>query len=201
MSSYLALLIGLALLGGAPQDQQDTSPSDLPSVHDQIEEAAGTDCCSGAEGCGPCGHGCAKGAHPCCDPCGGHRGCLADAYHMCLRPLFHGDCDMVPHYHYLPELHGYYYLRPYHFTHVQRHQEFVSSYGGDPRAPYANTLFQQIYQQMSNSDAQGKQGMGYRASPSRTPALELIPTAGSKRSWGIVRPARFLGRGIKPEAK
>ena len=53
--------------------------------------------------------------------------------------------DMPPHYAYYPEMHGYYYFRPYNYVHVPQQQEFVGSYGGDRRDPYSNELFKVIY--------------------------------------------------------
>ncbi len=56
-----------------------------------------------------------------------------------------GTCTMHPRYPYFPPLHGYYYFRPYHFLHVIEHQFAVDDWGGDPRNPYANTIFQRVY--------------------------------------------------------
>jgi hypothetical protein len=53
--------------------------------------------------------------------------------------------DMPQHYPYFPEMHGYYYFRPYNYVHVPQQQEFVGSYGGDRRDPYSNELFKVIY--------------------------------------------------------
>jgi hypothetical protein len=53
--------------------------------------------------------------------------------------------DMIPHYPYLPKYHGYYYYRPYNYIMVLEHQYEALSLGGDPRAPYANKLFERIY--------------------------------------------------------
>ena len=44
--------------------------------------------------------------------------------------------------------HGYYYFRPYHVMHVYSQQELATRWGGDPRNPYDNTMFQRIYEQM-----------------------------------------------------
>ncbi len=141
MQTQMALFLGLVLLGGG-QPEQDSSPSDRPApVAEQAEAPAPAD----ASCCEP----------SCCDSCG--RGCGHESVccwmirEMCLGPLFHGDCNMVPHSAYYPELHGYYYFRPYHYSHIRQHQEFVSSFGEDPRAPYANGIFQQVYRQMSGS--------------------------------------------------
>ncbi|MGC3966114.1 MAG: hypothetical protein QM775_01705 [Pirellulales bacterium] len=44
--------------------------------------------------------------------------------------------------------HGYYYFRPYHVMHVFSQQELATRWGGDPRNPYDNTMFQSVYQQL-----------------------------------------------------
>ncbi len=152
MQAQMALFLGLVLLGGG-QPEQDSSPSDKPApVAEQAEtsEAVDASCCE-----------------PCCPSCGkrcGHESvCCWMIREMCLGPLFHGDCNMVPHSAYFPELHGYYYFRPYHYSHIRQHQEFVSSFGEDPRAPYANTVFQQVYKQLENKPAGSLPRMDSRA--------------------------------------
>jgi len=52
---------------------------------------------------------------------------------------------MFQHYPYYPSMHGYYYFRPYHQSHLARQQAFVMRFGGDPRHPYANEVFGQVY--------------------------------------------------------
>jgi hypothetical protein len=52
---------------------------------------------------------------------------------------------MVPHLPYPPACHGWYYFRPYNVYHLPHLQEAVVSWGGDPRNPYSNELFQRIY--------------------------------------------------------
>ncbi len=42
----------------------------------------------------------------------------------------------------------YYYLRPYNWFHIREHQEEVANYGEDPRNPYANKVFAQVYRDM-----------------------------------------------------
>ncbi len=137
MQTQMVVFLGLVLLGGG-QPADDRSPSDAPApVAQQTEPAEAPSCCA------PCDHCCHHGR------CGHESVCRWMIREMCLGPLFHGDCNMVPHTAYFPELHGYYYFRPYHYSHIRQHQEFVSSFGEDPRAPYANTIFQQVYKQMT----------------------------------------------------
>jgi hypothetical protein len=52
---------------------------------------------------------------------------------------------MYPHFPYRVEPQGYYYFRPYNWFHIPAHQGQVQAYGGDPRHPYANTLFRDVY--------------------------------------------------------
>ena len=169
MQTQMALFLGLVLLAGG-QPGQDSSPSDKPApVAKQVEtpEVVDASCCE-----------------PCCPSCGsrcGHESvCCWMIREMCLGPLFHGDCNMVPHAAYFPELHGYYYFRPYHFSHIRLHQEFVSSFGEDPRAPYANTVFQQVYRQL-------------QAKPSGSHRLRAFPHA-----TGLQQPSHSGRPAIRP---
>jgi hypothetical protein len=52
---------------------------------------------------------------------------------------------MHQHHAYFPPLHGYYYFRPYHHSHIPTHQQRVATWGEDPRHPYANKIFQRVY--------------------------------------------------------
>jgi hypothetical protein len=94
------------------------------------------------------GGGCVTGGGygPGCQSCGG-PGC--GAYGPCGHGLFggyfHSPCGMVQHYPYYPPMHGYYYLHPYHYTHVPAHQAFMARAGVDPRNPYSNDLFKTLY--------------------------------------------------------
>jgi hypothetical protein len=76
-------------------------------------------------------------ATECCDPCprchGCHRACDCCA------------CQMPPHYPHFPPLNGYYYFRPYNYPQLAPQQQFVMSWGGDPRDPYKNEIFQRVY--------------------------------------------------------
>ncbi len=42
-------------------------------------------------------------------------------------------------------MNGYYYFRPYNHRHVAEQQQTVAKWGGDPRNPYANEVFRQVY--------------------------------------------------------
>lgn len=54
-------------------------------------------------------------------------------------------CDMHQHLRYPPPLHGNYYFRPYDPTDLFRQQAFVTQWGGDPRNPYDNEVFDRIH--------------------------------------------------------
>ena len=54
-------------------------------------------------------------------------------------------CEEIQHYDYYPALHGNYYFAPYNAIKVPFQQAFVTRYGGDPRAPYADGVFQKVY--------------------------------------------------------
>lgn len=69
----------------------------------------------------------------------GHHGCC----------LLHGTGDMPQHMAYCPgPHHGYYYFRPYHVMHVFAQQDMVVRWGGDPRHPYENSIFERVYGQL-----------------------------------------------------
>ena len=66
----------------------------------------------------------------------------------CCLNLFFSTCDMPQHMAYkLPE-DGYYYLRPYHYAHIARHQQFVSQWGGDVRNPYSHAIFERLEEEL-----------------------------------------------------
>jgi hypothetical protein len=54
-------------------------------------------------------------------------------------------CNEIQHYDYYPAMHGNYYFRPYNAIKVPFQQVFGARFGGDPRAPYANGVFQKVY--------------------------------------------------------
>lgn len=64
-----------------------------------------------------------------------------------LPGVWHSPGDMHQHVPYLAMPKNYYYFRPYQWFHIPEQQAEVTSYGGDPRHPYANREFQEIYQE------------------------------------------------------
>ncbi len=60
-------------------------------------------------------------------------------------------CNMYQHYPYPPDNHGYYYFRPYNYTAVWEHQQWITTIGGDPRNPYSRSVFIPVYEQFENT--------------------------------------------------
>jgi hypothetical protein len=52
--------------------------------------------------------------------------------------------NMLPHYHYFAAEHGYFYFEPYNVTRVAIQQSFAASFGGNPRHPYAQDVFDKV---------------------------------------------------------
>ncbi len=106
--------------------------------------------------------GCASSSCPghCCQTLcgpvfGGHLSCIwgpaIEYWHTpfcCNHPVIcdflHDPGNFHQHLPYRPPALGYYYFRPYNYQHVPQHQAFVGAYGGDPRNPYSNKIFDQI---------------------------------------------------------
>lgn len=80
-----------------------------------------------------------------------HPRCHKHHRRGCWRCCVRSTCDMVPHLWYYPENHGYYYFRPYCYTHVATQQEFIKSVEGDPHSPYADGLFERLYEEMGSA--------------------------------------------------
>ncbi len=69
------------------------------------------------------------------------------------RPhLIGSSCTMVQRPLYDPSLPGSYYFRPYHHSHVRIHQMYGAQWGEHPATPYANQLFQRVYQEYRQSE-------------------------------------------------
>jgi len=62
--------------------------------------------------------------------------------------VLHSTCDMPLHFAYYPAHHGYYYFRPYNYTHVLADQAIAPTLGGDWRMPYATLQFRDMYAAM-----------------------------------------------------
>jgi len=100
-----------------------------------------------------CNVGCAT--QSCCNSGCCNNGCCCDDDDCieCKHPsdhcrhwyTCHSMCDMNPHYPYPARIHGYYYFRPYNYTNVLEDIEMITTLGGDPRYPYATSMFEGIY--------------------------------------------------------
>jgi hypothetical protein len=55
---------------------------------------------------------------------------------------------MPLHFPYIAEPKFYYYFRPYNWFHIPVQQDDVRAFGGDPRHPYDNRIFQSVYEQL-----------------------------------------------------
>ena len=53
---------------------------------------------------------------------------------------------MYQRYTYYPAMHGHYYFRPYNHSQILEQQRIAAEWGEDPRHPYANDLFQIVYE-------------------------------------------------------
>ena len=61
-------------------------------------------------------------------------------------------CTMAQRPLYAPWLPGTYYFRPYHHSHIHIHQMYGELWGEDSATPYANRLFQRVYQEYRQSE-------------------------------------------------
>lgn len=59
--------------------------------------------------------------------------------------------DMTQHIPYIAHPHNFYYFRPYNYFHIPKHQAEVAYYGGNPKHPYANRLFERVYDRTVDS--------------------------------------------------
>lgn len=101
--------------------------------------AGGCDSC-GHSGCASlCGSICKRGCNPLC--------CCSKLHRFNPSPC-HSPGNMPQHFPYVAGPKNYHYFRPYHWTHIADQQHEVKTYGGDPRHPYANDLFQEVYRRI-----------------------------------------------------
>jgi hypothetical protein len=71
-----------------------------------------------------------------------------------LPCCFDSTCNLFPHVPYYVEPKTYYYFRPYNHNHIFVQQNQVMRWGGDPRHPYANEIFQQVYRDLDGQAAE-----------------------------------------------
>jgi hypothetical protein len=63
-----------------------------------------------------------------------------------LREWLFRESDMPPHNAYILLEPDTYYFRPYNVVHIPQQQKMVPKFGGDMRHPYANELFEEVYE-------------------------------------------------------
>lgn len=85
-----------------------------------------------------------------CGCCSCERACGPS---VCAIKFGRSTCDLVPHTPYFPELHGWYYFRPYHHADVAKHKDIAQKWGMDPRTPYRTDLFRKIYEELTPANA------------------------------------------------
>ncbi|MCE9604793.1 MAG: hypothetical protein K8U03_07825 [Planctomycetia bacterium] len=129
--------------GGGSMGAAPIGPQPDPNVSGgPVGDGGAAPCDGGQCGGGGCGIGgcCGLGALRGCCCLGGGGLCQS----CCLRTTG----DLVQHMPFFGTTHGYYYFRPYHVMHVFSQQELATRWGGDPRNPYDNTMFQRTYEAM-----------------------------------------------------
>lgn len=137
--ALLCVFVGLGAAAAAETGQviersQFAAPDPLPV---QPASVVVSDSSEGCEGC-QAGYASTDGGCGC-----GKAGCRG-----CGSCCLGSTCDMGQRYPYFPPMHGYYYFRPYHHSHVRNHQAIVQAWGEDPANPYANRIFQTVYEQV-----------------------------------------------------
>ncbi|MBA4018544.1 MAG: hypothetical protein C0483_15370 [Pirellula sp.] len=135
---------------GTPAPQADPNMSSYGGQPGGFSGGGG-ECCNNGGACNtghcgiPCGIPCGIGC--CClsSACGCIGQCCCGLGNHCL---LRSTGDLVQHMPHFGTTHGYYYFRPYHVMHVFSQQELATRWNGDPRNPYDNTMFQNVYQQL-----------------------------------------------------
>lgn len=139
-----------------------------------------------AQDCGPagageacysaCNTGCYSGDGSGCSQCD----CKGPSkWKLCKHTLHHAfkcrcDCDLIPHYAYYPEYHGYYYFLPYNHMHLAQHIGYAMSWGGSATSPYAEPHFTSIYEAHESEDDRKLLGLVPRLPPfEETPLPDL----------------------------
>ncbi len=87
------------------------------------------------------------GSHDCaCDECipvGHHHHSVWGIWG--LPDPCHAPGGWTQHIPYVAHPKNYYYFRPYNYFHIADHQNEVANYGGNPKHPYSNRVFQRAY--------------------------------------------------------
>ncbi len=144
----MSVLVALGMLvtgGDGMQPAGDVAPGvvypgePVYGFQEMPAPSGGCDC-----GCDVCYDNCA------CQTCDGHHRHRFGLWskHGLPHPR-HSTCDMPPHFPYMAQPKFYYYFRPYNWFHIEAQQQEVLNYGGDPRHPYANRFFNDVYEQVA----------------------------------------------------
>lgn len=131
-----------------------------------------------------------------CQQCG-CSGCVDNGFGPELPCPWRSTCNLFQHVPYYVEPKTYYYFRPYNFTHVWQQRKQVAAWGGDPRHPYSNEIFKQVYREL-DSDPADTAPMSPGATPfndqqgpaiegQRTSALLAYPTESGPLDQRLVR--------------
>lgn len=107
----------------------------------------------------PTGPALPPGVGPCDGPCpdGTWFGYGSDHWSWRYFGYFRPRCfcpttgDWYPHFAYLPAFHGYYYYKPYNFTHVLRDMRRDQVLGEIPFMPYSTLMFAEVYHDAENA--------------------------------------------------
>jgi len=90
-----------------------------------------------------------------CHHCGHHHRLpnASGCEHIAARLAFwhmrcHSPCNMYPRSEYPAAEHGNYYFRAYNWQEVAWMQQEVASWGGDPRNPVSNQVFESVYRDL-----------------------------------------------------
>lgn len=121
--------------------------------------------------CPQCGHS---------GDCGHEAGCA----NGCLN-----TCNMPQHHAYFPAANGYYYFRPYQHRHVPEQQQAVARYGGDPRNPYDNSVFNKVYAEL---------GIPEEVAPDTTESDTISPPQMPLPQPPVERPTPVTPPPVKP---
>jgi hypothetical protein len=82
------------------------------------------------------------------------RKCKKNLMDRCFGPAYRGAMlypDMPPHVPYFPINNGYYYFRPYNYTHIEKQRAEAVELGLNSQAPYGSGPFDEIYHALENS--------------------------------------------------
>ncbi len=80
-----------------------------------------------------------------CPACSPSDPCDSGGYGSPCHDWWCPPCNLGQHQPYAPALHGTYYFRPYHPSHLRQQQEAAVGWGGDASHPYSSEVFERVY--------------------------------------------------------